>query len=177
MPMPVYKLDHDEPTVAPTAWVAPGAHVMGRVELAEDSSIWFGAVLRGDNEPIRIGRGSNVQECAVLHTDPGSPLTVGAHVTIGHQAMLHGCTIGDGSLVGIQAVILNGARIGRECLIGAGALVTEGKVIPDRSVVVGSPGKVVRQLTEQDVASIRRGADSYVARAAAFHATLQRVDG
>jgi carbonic anhydrase/acetyltransferase-like protein (isoleucine patch superfamily) len=175
--MATYSLGERRPTLAPTAWVAPGAHVIGRIELAEGASVWFGAVLRGDNEPIVIGVGSNVQENAVLHTDMGFPLVVGEGVTIGHQAMLHGCTVGDGSLIGIQAVVMNGAKIGRECLIGAGALVAEGKVIPDRSVVLGSPGKVVRELTDADVARLRAGALSYVARAALFREQLQRTDG
>ena len=174
--MAIYSIGDLAPTVSASAWIAPGAHVLGRVTLGEGVGIWFGAVLRGDNEPIVIGDGSNVQEGSVLHTDLGFPLTVGRHVTIGNRAMLHGCTIGDGSLVGIQAVVMNGARIGRECLIGAGALVPEGKVIPDRSVVLGSPGKVVRELTDADVARIRAGADNYVARAASFGRTLRRLD-
>jgi carbonic anhydrase/acetyltransferase-like protein (isoleucine patch superfamily) len=174
--MAIYSIGERHPLLATTAWVAPGAHVLGHVELAEGASVWFGATLRGDNEPIVIGTGSNVQESAVLHTDMGFPLTIGAHVTIGHQVMLHGCTIGDGSLVGIQAIVLNGVRIGRECLIGAGSLIPEGKVIPDRSLVMGTPGKVVRELSDVDVARIRAGADSYVARAAAFRAQLKRID-
>ncbi|TVP71911.1 MAG: gamma carbonic anhydrase family protein [Rhodobacteraceae bacterium] len=127
-------------------WVAPGAHVIGRVVMGEGVSVWFGAVLRGDNEPLLIGEGTNIQENCVLHTDMGYPLTIGAHCTIGHKAMLHGCTIGDGSLIGMGATVLNGARIGRGCLIGAGALVTEGKEIPDGSLVMGAPGRVVRTL-------------------------------
>ncbi len=174
--MALYAIDDRHPQLAPTAWVAPSATVLGRVVLADGVGIWFGAVLRGDNEPIVIGEGSNVQENTVMHTDVGFPLTVGRGVTIGHQAMLHGCTIGDGSLIGIQAVVMNGVRIGRDCLIGAGALVPEGKTIPDRSLVLGSPGKVVRELTEEDVARIRAGAESYVARAAAFRAQLRRID-
>jgi carbonic anhydrase/acetyltransferase-like protein (isoleucine patch superfamily) len=174
--MALYAIDDRHPQLAPTAWVAPGATVLGRVVLADGVGIWFGAVLRGDNEPIVIGEGSNVQENTVMHTDMGFPLTVGRHVTIGHQAMLHGCTVGDGSLVGIQAVVMNGVRIGRECLIGAGALVPEGRIVPDRSLVLGSPGKVVRELTDEDVARIRAGAESYVARAAAFSAQLRRLD-
>ena len=146
-------------------YVAPGATLVGRIVLEDRATVWFGAVLRGDNEPIVVGRSSNVQDGAVLHADPGFPLTLGAYVTVGHQAMLHGCTVGDGSLVGIKAVVLNGATIGRECLIGANALVPEGKTIPDRSLVVGSPGKVVRTLTDEDVARIRRAADIYVANA------------
>jgi carbonic anhydrase/acetyltransferase-like protein (isoleucine patch superfamily) len=174
--MAIYSIDDRSPRCDASAWVAPGAHVIGRVELAAGTSVWFGAVLRGDNEPILIGEGSNVQEGAVLHTDMGFALTVGAHVTIGHQAMLHGCTVGDGSLIGIQAVVMNGARIGRECLIGAGALVPEGKVIPERSVVLGRPGKVVRELTDADVVRLRASAVSYVARSRAFATDLVRLD-
>ena len=174
--MALYAIDDRRPQLAPTAWVAPGATVLGRVVLADGVGIWFGAVLRGDNEPIVIGEGSNVQENTVMHTDVGFPLTVGRGVTIGHQAMLHGCTIGDGSLIGIQAVVMNGVRIGRECLIGAGALVPEGKAIPDRSLVLGSPGKIGRERSDDDVARIRAGAESYVARAAAFRAQLHRID-
>jgi carbonic anhydrase/acetyltransferase-like protein (isoleucine patch superfamily) len=173
--MAVYRLGEHRPQTAPTAWVAPGAHVLGRVELGEGASVWFGAVLRGDNEPIRIGAGSNVQENSVLHTDPGHPLVIGAGVTIGHQAMLHGCTIGDGSLVGIQAVVLRGARIGRDCLIGAGALVPEDADIPDRSLVIGSPGKVMRQLTDEEVTRIRDGAARYRERSAMFRQHLHRI--
>lgn len=174
--MAIYSIGERQPRLASTAWVAPGAHVLGHVELGDGASVWFGAVLRGDNELIAIGEGSNVQENAVLHTDMGFPMSIGARVTIGHQAMLHGCTVGDGSLIGIQAIVLNGARIGRDCLIGAGALIPEGKVIPDRSVVLGSPGKVVRELGDADIARLRAGADSYVARAAAFRTQLQRLD-
>jgi carbonic anhydrase/acetyltransferase-like protein (isoleucine patch superfamily) len=174
--MAIYSIGETRPLLAASAWVAPGAHVLGRIELAENASIWFGAVLRGDNEPIVIGIGTNVQENAVLHTDMGFPMTLGSYVTVGHQAMLHGCTVGDGSLIGIQAIVLNGAKIGRDCLIGAGALIPEGKVIPDRSVVVGSPGKIVRELTDADIARIRAGADSYIVRAAAFRSQLARLD-
>ena len=143
-------------------WVAPSAVIVGHVILHRDASVWWGAVLRGDNEPITVGEGSNVQDGAVLHTDMGSPLTIGRDVTVGHQAMLHGCTVGDGSLVGIGAVVLNGAVIGRGCLIGAKALIPEGKVIPDGSLVVGAPGKVVRQLSEAAQAGLRAGAAHYV---------------
>jgi carbonic anhydrase/acetyltransferase-like protein (isoleucine patch superfamily) len=144
-------------------FVAPGAILVGRVVLEDRASVWFGAIVRGDNEPIAIGTASNVQDGAVLHADPGFPLTIGAYVTVGHQAMLHGCTVGDGTLVGIKAVVLNGATIGRECLIGANALVPEGRTIPDRSLVIGSPGKVVRTLSDADVAGLRRAAEVYVA--------------
>lgn len=154
-------------------YVAPGAILVGRIVLEDRATVWFGAIARGDNEPIVVGPSSNVQDGAVLHADPGFPLTIGAHCTIGHQAMLHGCTIGDGSLVGIKAVVLNGARIGRECLIGANALVPEGKAIPDRSLVVGSPGRVVRTLTDEDVAGLRRAAGVYVANGARYRAGLR----
>ncbi|MGD9538926.1 MAG: gamma carbonic anhydrase family protein [Alphaproteobacteria bacterium] len=143
-------------------WVAPGAHVMGKVMLGLDVGIWFGAVLRGDNEPIAIGAGSNIQEGAMLHTDPGYPLTIGADCTVGHHAVLHGCTIGDNSLIGMCATVLNGAKIGANSLIGAKALVTEGKVFPDNSLIVGAPAKVVRELRSEEVAGIRKAAQHYV---------------
>jgi len=145
-------------------YVAPTAAVIGDVTLMKDASIWFGSTLRGDNDPIVIGEGSSVQDGCVLHTDPGFPLTLGASVSIGHMVMLHGCTIGDGTLVGIGAIILNGAVIGRNCLIGAGALITEGKTIADNSVVLGAPARVVRQVTERDREVIARAAPHYVAR-------------
>lgn len=156
----------------PTSWVAPTASVIGKVHLAQESSVWFGAVIRGDNELISIGPGSNVQDGAVLHTDPGFPMTVGKDVTIGHQAMLHGCQVGDGSLIGIQAVVLNGAQIGANCLIGAKALVTEKMVIPDGSLVLGSPAKVVRTLTEEQQAGLRANAQDYVNKANCFSSGL-----
>ena len=158
-------------------YIAPTGVVVGSVVLDAGSSVWFGAVIRGDNEPITIGARSNVQDGAVLHTDPGFPLVIGTDVTIGHQAMLHGCTIGDGSLVGIQAIVMNGAVVGRECIVGAGALIPEGRVVPDRSLVVGSPGKVVRSLTDQEVARLRQAADVYVSKARWYGAELQREDG
>ena len=173
--MAIYRLGARAPSIHPEAWVADSADLIGSIELAQDASVWFHVTMRGDNEPIRIGVGSNVQESCVLHTDPGHPLEVGASVTVGHQAMLHGCTIGDGSLVGIQAIVLNGAKIGAECLIGAGALVSEGKEIPPRSVVLGSPGRVVRTLTDEQVATLRDGAARYVARAKLFRQSLTRV--
>ncbi len=156
----------------PTSWVAPTASVIGKVHLAQESSIWFGAVIRGDNELISIGPGSNVQDGAVLHTDPGFPITLGKDVTIGHQAMLHGCQVGDGSLIGIQAVVLNGAQIGTNCLIGAKALVTEKMVIPNGSLVLGSPAKVVRSLTEEQQAGLRANAQGYVNNAKRFLSDL-----
>ncbi len=173
--MAIYQLGDIAPEIHPEAWVADAAQVIGRVRLDAGASVWFGATLRGDNELIWIGEGSNVQDGAVMHTDPGFALTVGRGVTIGHQAMLHGCTVGDGSLIGIQAVVLNGARIGRNCLIGAGALVTEGKEIPDNSVVLGAPGKVVRQLDGEQAAAQKRGANSYVERAIRYRALLSRI--
>lgn len=153
-------------------FIADNATVIGDVVLEAHVNVWFGAVLRGDNEPITIGAGSNVQEAVVMHTDPGFPLTLGANVTVGHMAMLHGCTVGDNSLVGINAVVLNGARIGRNCLIGAGALVPEGREIPDGSLVIGSPGKVKRELSADEIAGLTRSAESYVARAARYLAGL-----
>ena len=153
-------------------FVADNATLIGNVILEACASIWFGAVLRGDNEPITIGAGSNVQDGVVMHTDPGFPLTLGANVTVGHMAMLHGCTVGDNSLVGINAVLLNGARIGRNCLIGAGALIPEGREIPDGSLVIGSPGKVKRELGADEIAGLARSAEGYVAKAARYRAGL-----
>ena len=173
--MSIYALGDSRPDIHPTALVTETATVIGKVVLKENSSIWYGATLRGDNEPIEIGVGSNVQEGAVLHTDPGSPLTVGDNVTVGHQAMLHGCTVGDGSLIGIQAVVLNDAVIGKNCLIGACALVTTGSRIPDRSMVLGSPAKVVRELTDEEIANMHRGIHSYVTRAATFRKDLKKI--
>lgn len=170
-----YRLGNKTPDIDESAYVALEAVVIGDVRLAADTSVWACAVLRGDNEPIVVGERSNVQEGAVLHTDPGCPLTVGRDVTVGHQVMLHGCTIGDGSLIGIQSVVLNNAVIGRECLVGAGAVVTEGKVFPDRSLILGSPARVVRALTDEDVARLRRNADNYVKRRALFKAELEAL--
>ena len=174
--MPIYALGPHRPAIDPTAYVTDTAVLIGKVELQAESSVWFGATLRGDNEPIVIGQGSNVQEGAVLHTDPGSPLTVHDHVTVGHQAMLHGCTIGEGSLIGIQAVVLNNAVIGKHCLIGACALVTTGMTIPDGSLVLGSPAKVIRPLTEAEIADIQRGVKTYVERARMFRKEFTRID-
>ena len=162
--MALYQLDNQRVTmpVSGRAWVAPSATVLGNVTLHDDASVWFNAVLRGDNEPIVVGARSNVQDGCILHTDPGFPIAIGADCTIGHMVMLHGCTIGAGSLIGIGAIVLNGAKIGEGCLIGAGSLIGEGKEIPPHSLVFGSPGKVVRQLTEADVDRMRRGAMHYV---------------
>lgn len=156
-------------------FIAENATVIGRVRLAEGASIWFNAVLRGDQELIAIGEGSNVQDGCVLHTDPGFPLTVGARVTVGHQAMLHGCTIGDNSLIGIQAVVLNGATIGRNCLIGAGALIPEGKTIPDNSLVIGAPGRVKRELEADEIEALGQGAAYYVDNYRRFRAELSLI--
>jgi carbonic anhydrase/acetyltransferase-like protein (isoleucine patch superfamily) len=162
--MPVYSLDNHRPETSPagTFWIAPDAHVIGKVMLARDVGIWFGAVLRGDNEPIAIGERSNVQEHAVLHTDIGHPLSVGRGCTIGHRAILHGCTVGDNTLIGMGAIILNGAKIGSNCLVGAGALVTEGKEFPDNSLIVGTPAKAIRTLDEQMINRLTQSAETYV---------------
>jgi carbonic anhydrase/acetyltransferase-like protein (isoleucine patch superfamily) len=173
--MAIYQLGEFTPNIHETAYVAPSAQVVGRVELAADVSVWFGAVLRAEAADLRIGRGSNVQDNAVLHVDPGIPLTVGEDVAVGHQAMLHGCTVGDGTLIGIQAVVLNHARIGRDCVVGAGSVVTEGKEFPDRTLILGSPAKVVRELTPEQVASFRAAALSYVARARLYRQHLRQV--
>lgn len=158
------------------AWVAPGAHVIGNVHLGAGVSVWFGAVLRGDNEPIRIGTGTNLQEQTVIHTDPGFPCTIGENCTIGHKAMLHGCRIGEGTLVGMGATILNGAEIGSGCIIGAGALVTEGKRIPDGSLVMGMPGKVVRETTEEQRAANLASAAHYRSRMSEFRSGLRKLE-
>lgn len=171
----IYALDGIAPEIDETAWVAPDANLIGKVRLLAESSVWFGTTIRGDNEMIEVGLGSNVQENCVLHTDMGFPLTIGAHCTIGHKAMLHGCTVGDGSLIGMGAVVLNGARIGKGCLIGAGALVTEGKDIPDGSLVMGSPGKVVRVLDAEAQAKLLLSAKGYRLNAERFRRGLAPV--
>ncbi|QYK40132.1 MAG: gamma carbonic anhydrase family protein [Paracoccaceae bacterium] len=171
----IWSLDGLSPEIHPDAWIAPGAHVIGRVRLAASASVWFGAVLRGDNEWIEVGEGSNIQENSVLHTDIGYPLVIGSGCTIGHRAMLHGCTIGDRSLIGMGATILNGATIGSDCLIGACALITEGKQIPDGSLVMGSPGKVVRALDGAARERLVASAAGYRANAARFRAGLKEV--
>jgi len=171
----IYALDGIAPEIDPSAWVAADANLIGKVVLEAGASVWFGVTIRGDNEEIRVGRGSNVQENCVLHTDMGYPLVIGADCTIGHKAMLHGCTIGEGSLVGMGATILNGARIGKGCLIGAGALVTEGKEIPDGSLVMGAPGKVVRMLDEAARERLLHSASGYRANARRFQAGLVAV--
>ncbi len=172
----IYALDGIAPEIDASAWVADTAVLIGKIALQADTSIWFGAVLRGDNEEIHIGRGTNVQENAVLHTDMGAPLTIGENCTIGHKAMLHGCSIGDGSLIGMGATVLNGAKIGKGCLIGAGALITEGKDIPDGSLVMGAPGKVVRVLDADAQARLLQSAIGYQANARRFAHGLTRLE-
>jgi carbonic anhydrase/acetyltransferase-like protein (isoleucine patch superfamily) len=171
----IYKLGGEAPTIHESAFVADSATVIGKVVLEENTSVWFGAVLRGDNEPITVGAGSNLQDGVVMHTDPGFPLTIGSNVSVGHQAMLHGCTIHDNALIGIQAVVMNGAVIGRNCLVGAGAVVTEGKVFADNSLILGAPARVVRQLSDEDVERLKKNADSYIQRRQHFKENLVRI--
>jgi len=174
----IYSLDGQKPEIPEgEAWIAPDATVVGKVRLLRDASVWFAAVLRGDNEWIEIGEGSNVQDGSVLHTDPGSPLTIGRNCTIGHKVMLHGCTIGDGTLVGMSATILNGAKIGRNCLIGAHALIPERKEIPDNSLVMGAPAKVMRELDPAMAEVLEQSAAYYVANWKRFAKGLIRLDG
>lgn len=173
--MAIYEVDGLRPTVADSAWVADSAQLMGDVVLGEQASLWFGVVARGDTAPIRIGARTNIQDLSVLHADVGLPLTIGTGVTVGHKAMLHGCTVGDDSLIGIGAVVLNGAKIGKGCLVGAGALVTEGKEFPDGSMIIGSPAKVVRSLTPEQLQGLRQSADHYVANAQRFKTTLHKI--
>jgi carbonic anhydrase/acetyltransferase-like protein (isoleucine patch superfamily) len=174
--MALYRLGNATPQVPASAYVAPGATVIGRVTLGERASVWPGAVIRGDDDAIRVGDNSNVQDGAVLHVDPGIPMSIGNDVTIGHQAMLHGCTIGDGTLVGIQAIVYNKAVIGRDCLIAAGAVIPEGKVFPDRSLIVGVPAKALRTLRDEELAAMRVNVDAYVKRGDWFRNELQRID-
>src|SRR5215204_1730311 len=157
--MAIYELDGMAPRLDQGAWVADNAEVIGQVEMAENASVWYQCVVRGDTEKIRIGRNSNIQDGSVLHADLGSPLTIGENVTIGHQVMLHGCTVGDNSLIGIQAVVLNNAKIGRNSIVGAGSVVTEGKEFPDNSLILGSPAKVVRTLDDAAAAKLRASAE------------------
>jgi len=173
--MSLYTLNEKSPIVADDAWIAPGCYVIGDVSLEAKTSVWFGTTLRGDNERITIGAGTNVQENSVMHTDMGFPLLIGAGCTIGHKVMLHGCTIGENTLIGIGAIVLNGAVIGKNCLIGAGALITEGKHIPDGSLVMGAPGKVVRELDETAIEGLRRSALNYQENAARFASGLKRL--
>ena len=173
--MALYELDGVAPQLGDGAWVADSAEVMGRVTLAENANVWFGAVLRGDTEAMTIGRNSNIQDLSVLHCDIGCPLTVGENVTVGRQVMLHGCTIGDESLIGIGAVVLNGAKIGKNCLVGAGALVTEGKEFPDGSMIIGSPAKAVRELTPEQIEGLRQSAQHYIDNARRFQHGLHKI--
>ena len=169
----IYKLgEHEVEITGEDFYVAETASVIGKVRLANDTSVWFGAVLRGDNESITVGENSNIQECAVIHTDPGFPCILGSNVTIGHQAMLHGCQVGDNSLIGINAVVLNGAKIGRNCLIGANALVTENQEIPEGSLVIGSPAKPIKQLTTAQIQKLKESAEHYVTRFKRFKRDL-----
>jgi carbonic anhydrase/acetyltransferase-like protein (isoleucine patch superfamily) len=174
--MAIFQLGEHAPEIDATAFVAESANLIGKVTLEANASVWFGVTIRGDNERITIGEGSNVQEGTVMHTDMGYPLNIGKGVTIGHQAMLHGCTVGDGSLIGIQAVILNGAKIGKNCLVGAGALVTEGKEFPDNSLIIGSPAKAVRELGEEAIAKLRSIADGYAQRGQLYKTDLKKID-
>lgn len=175
--MTIYALGDSKPQLPPQGeyWVAPSASVIGNVILHPNASVWFGAVLRGDNDPITVGPDSNIQDGSVLHTDMGSPLTLGRGVTVGHKAMLHGCEVGDYSLIGIGAVVLNGVKIGRNCIIGANALITEGKVIPDNSLVVGQPGKVVRERDPAHIAVLQMSAEHYVQNWKRFAAELRSL--
>lgn len=173
--MAVYTLEDRIPQIPASAWVADSASVIGQVVLGEEASIWYGTVVRGDNDLISIGRATNVQDGSVLHADDGVPLTIGDHVSIGHQVMLHGCTIGDGSLIGMQAVILNRARIGRNCLVGAGAVVTEGKEFPEGSLILGAPAKVVRQLTPEQIAQNHGTARHYIEQMERHRRVLKKI--
>jgi carbonic anhydrase/acetyltransferase-like protein (isoleucine patch superfamily) len=175
--MPIYELDGQAPEFPSDGhyWVAETAVLIGRVRLKADSSVWFGAVLRGDNEWIELGEGSQIQDNATLHTDPGFPMTIGKNCVIGHKVMLHGCTIGDNSLIGMGAIVLNGAKIGNNCLVGAGALVTEGKTFPDNSLIVGSPARAIRTLDDKARTMIAGGADIYVQRSKQYGKGLKRI--
>jgi carbonic anhydrase/acetyltransferase-like protein (isoleucine patch superfamily) len=173
--LPIYSLDGVRPDIADNAYVAPSAQIIGNVKMADHSSVWFGAVIRGDNDLIEIGARTNIQDNSVLHTDPGIPLTIGDGVIVGHRVMLHGCKIGENTLIGIGATILNGAEIGKNCIIGAHSLITEGKVIPDGSMVVGSPGRIIKSLTEQHFQMLRINSEVYVANAKRFNQNLIKI--
>jgi carbonic anhydrase/acetyltransferase-like protein (isoleucine patch superfamily) len=173
--MAIYELDGKAPQLGEGAWVSDSAQVIGQVELGAHASVWCGAIVRGDCEVIRIGRNSNVQDMAVLHADFGVPLVIGDNVSIGHQAMLHGCTVGDGALIGIQAVVLNGAKIGKNCIVGAGSVVTENKEFPDNSLIIGSPARVIRTLDEKGVAMLAHIAEHYVENARTFAKSLKKI--
>lgn len=173
--MAIYELDGKAPQLGEGVWIADSAQVIGQVELGERSSVWYGAVVRGDNEKITLGRNCNVQDLAVLHADPGIPLTLADNVTIGHQAMLHGCTVGEGTLIGIQAVVLNHVKIGRNCVVGAGAVITEGKEFPDNSLIVGAPAKAIRTFDAEGVARFAQLAPGYVRNAQRHAAGLKKI--
>ena len=173
--MAIYQLDDSTPSIPYSAWVADSAQVMGNVTLGEDTSVWFGAVLRGDTSTITVGKGSNVQDNSVLHADNGMPLVIGEGVTVGHQVMLHGCTVGNNSLIGIGATVLNGVKIGNNCLVGAGALVTEGKEFPDGSMILGSPAKAVRMLSPEQIEGLKMSARHYVNNANRYKAGLKKL--
>lgn len=174
--MAIYELGERQPQVADSAWVAETAVVVGDVRIAEDASVWYGTVARGDTDTLHIGRGSNIQDNSVLHADHGFPLHIGERVTVGHRAVLHGCHVGDGSLIGIGAIVLNGARIAENCVVGAGSLVTEGKEFPPYSLIMGSPAKLVRTLTPEQMAAFQGGAGHYVANAQRHATTRKRID-
>lgn len=171
--MSIYSLGERTPRLGKGTWIAHNATVIGSVETGENVNVWYNVVIRGDNDPIVIGDNTNIQDGSVLHNDDGVPLVIGSNVTVGHMVMLHGCTIGDGSLIGINAVVLNHAVVGKNCIIGANALIPEGKVIPDRSLVVGSPGRVIRELTDADIAGLRANAQHYVENARLYEAELR----
>ncbi len=173
--MALYQLDDARPVLHDSAWVADSAQVIGNVTLGEGASVWFGVVARGDTDMLTIGRGSNIQDNSVLHADPGVPLVIGDNVTVGHQVMLHGCTIGDGTLIGIGAIVLNNARIGRNCIVGAGALVTEGKEFPDGTMILGSPAKAVKQLSNEQIAGLKLTAEHYVENAQRYRSGLKKI--
>ena len=175
--MPLYEIDGHRPQVPETSWVAPSADLIGDVQLGEEVGIWFRTVIRADNTPIKVGRGTNIQEGSMLHSDPGVPLTIGEDCTVGHHAILHGCTVGNRVLVGMGATVLNGAVIGDDCLIGAGALVTEGKTFAPGSLIVGAPARAVKQLAPEVIASLRQSAAGYAERQSHFASELRRVDG
>ena len=173
--MAIYQLDDLKPVVHPSAWVADNAHVIGSVKLAEDTSVWFGVVIRGDTSTIQVGKGSNIQDNSVLHADEGMPLAIGEGVTVGHQVMLHGCTVGDNSLIGIGSIVLNGAKIGSNCLVGAGSLVTEGKEFPDGSMIIGSPAKAVRMLSPEQIEGLKMSARHYIDNARRYKTGLKKL--
>ena len=174
--MPIYELDGIRPTIADDVWIAPDAHVIGNVTLGAGVGVWFGAVLRGDNEPMVVGARTNIQEHAMVHSDPGSPATIGENVTVGHRAIVHGATIGDAALIGMGAIVLNGARIGASSIVGAGALVTEGKSFEEGALIVGAPARAARELTDEQRAALMVSADTYVGNAARFAKGLRRLD-